>query len=354
MTVTNDFLVYAQGGSANVESQASYAADPLLPIGNQPGVAVSAFNNKAIRQANAVTSQIAQFIANKTLANVNDDANPTKLLAQMFAAFDYKKPVVTSFLTPGTFTYNPAYKFQIASGNATAGATYSDGTTTFTVVNTIAAGLELVATGNAAPVVSGTLTKATGTGDASIVFFAVRAPLYGRLRMVGAGGSGAGGGGSVGNGNNGGNSSFGTIVADGGSGGTDGGGNGGAVSGVTGSIAVTGGAGGSGGNNSSSTAYPVGGQGGSSMFGGGGASGKAANNGGNGANNTGGGGGGGAGLNVATDAGGGGGGAGGAIDIIIYPSSETVIVGLGGSAGSSATAGGNGGSGFVELTLYFQ
>ncbi len=62
------------------------------------------------------------------------------------------------------------YLFVIASANATIGATYTNNGITFTVVATIAAGLQLKCTGAGAPTSVGTLTKTSGTGDATISF----------------------------------------------------------------------------------------------------------------------------------------------------------------------------------------
>lgn len=68
------------------------------------------------------------------------------------------------------------YRFVVTSANATAGATYTNNTRTFTVTDTIAAGTVLFCTGTGAPQASGTLTKATGTGDATITFSSFTAP----------------------------------------------------------------------------------------------------------------------------------------------------------------------------------
>ncbi len=65
------------------------------------------------------------------------------------------------------------YSFTVTSANATAGATYTNNGKTYTVLDTIASGTTLkmsCTTGN--PLASGTLTKATGTGDATITFSA--------------------------------------------------------------------------------------------------------------------------------------------------------------------------------------
>jgi len=65
------------------------------------------------------------------------------------------------------------YTFATALSNASAGATYTNNGQTFTVSTTIAPGTVLVCTGTGAPSASGTLTKASGTGDATIVFSSV-------------------------------------------------------------------------------------------------------------------------------------------------------------------------------------
>ncbi len=64
------------------------------------------------------------------------------------------------------------YTFTVTAANATAGATYTNNSQTFTVLSTIVAGTTLLASGTGAPLASGTLTKVTGTGDATITFSA--------------------------------------------------------------------------------------------------------------------------------------------------------------------------------------
>jgi hypothetical protein len=120
---------------------------------------------------------------------------------------DLKLPNVVKLTTTGTTT---AYLFTCTSANASIGATYTNNSQTFTVLGTIAASTQLICSAAGAPTASGTLTKATGTGDATITFSAeiplatyVPSPdtLYLKVRMVGAGGvgvSGSNGGGGVG------------------------------------------------------------------------------------------------------------------------------------------------------------
>jgi hypothetical protein len=76
--------------------------------------------------------------------------------------------------TPGTFPWaGPTYTFTVASANATAGATYTNNGFTFTVLTTIASGTTLLCSGTGQPLTSGTLTKASGTGDSTITFTSV-------------------------------------------------------------------------------------------------------------------------------------------------------------------------------------
>lgn len=64
------------------------------------------------------------------------------------------------------------YTFTCSTASATIGATYTNSGKTYTVAATIAGALVLNATGTSAPGASGTLTKASGTGDATITYSA--------------------------------------------------------------------------------------------------------------------------------------------------------------------------------------
>jgi hypothetical protein len=360
----NNFLPFATGGGANVATQSAYAADPLLPIGNQPGIAVSAFNNKALRQANAVASSIGQFLADKTGADILDNGVAAQLLAQINAALLPLAPIITNY-SAGSGTHNLTYYFFIASGSATVGATYTNNAVTFTVKATVAAGVQIAMSGNGAPSVSGVLTKASGTGDATLTFYAMRAPLQARVRLVGAGGGGGGSGSLAGNGGAGGNSTFGAalLTAAGGSGGFANQGTPAAGGAATINapaqtiIGVAGGTGTSGGGGSSGAAV-AGGCGGSSALGGGAGGGPPTGAGGSAPANTGGGGGGGGAQNTALDDSGSGGGAGAYVEAFI-PSptgSYAYAVGAAGTAGASGggRAGGAGGSGLVVVEERYQ
>ncbi len=135
-------------------------------------------------------------------------------------------PTVTTLTSTGTTT---GYYFVITAGNATIGATYTNNGNTFTVLDTIVSGTRLYTSGASAPQASGTLTRATGSGDATLTFSANTAmatfttPANAKrldFDMVGGGGGGGGSGvtGTVTDGNPGTRTIFGTtmLVAEGG------------------------------------------------------------------------------------------------------------------------------------------
>jgi len=69
-----------------------------------------------------------------------------------------------------TWNWNGQLRFTVVAADATAGATYTNNSQTFTVVTTIAGGTTLTTTPTGSPEASGTLTKTAGTGDDTIVF----------------------------------------------------------------------------------------------------------------------------------------------------------------------------------------
>lgn len=76
------YLAFADGGGANVQDQASYAANPYLTVGWPDGYSpLAAEVNKAIRQATSMTSAIAQSMADITGSDVLDDGNAANLIA---------------------------------------------------------------------------------------------------------------------------------------------------------------------------------------------------------------------------------------------------------------------------------
>lgn len=369
--MTNDFLPFCPDDTGtNLIDQSDYLVSSARNIGNQPGIASAQLNNKALRQGTYVGSQLAQFISNMANVSTLDNDVPAQFLAQLSATFQFLPPTITTLLT-GTGTLNGTVYFFTASGNATAGATYTNNGVTYTVVSTISAGTLLRTTGSGLPTANGgTLTKASGTGDTAITFYAYRNSARINIKALGGGGGGSGSASATNSGGVGGtagDTTFGStlIVAGGGTGGATPtiGSPGSATlgSGVLG-LPVVGGYGGGGCEAAGGINVPTaGGTGGVGPFGGAGAGG-ATNNGSNAASNSGAGGGG-AGSNSGGGNSGGGGGSGGFVDATILNTSVAYALtygwgvgagGAAGAAGSGGNTGGAGGSGVIIVTELFQ
>lgn len=273
----------------------------------------------------------------------------------------------TQRFTSGSGTYNKNYIFQITSGDATAAATYTNNSVTFTVYATVASSTYVVMSGNGAPETSGTLTKTGGTGDSTLTFSQVFAPKYLKVTMSGGGGGGGGSGTAAGAvGTAGGTSTFGSslLTAVGGNAGAYNGGGAGASGGtatVTAPALAIHSISGATGRSSMPVAvgsYMIGGDGGGTMIGPGGAGGAAAAAGQAAINNTGGGGGGGGNNTGVGGSTGPGGGAGAFLSAIIPDPSATYAYEVGASgnaqaAGTSGFAGGAGAAGIIIVEEYY-
>lgn len=87
MAGTNNFLPFCPTDTGtNLLPQNEYAVASDRDVGNQPGVAKSRLVNKALRQSAFVTSQVAQYLANKLDENVVDNANTAAFQAQLVSA----------------------------------------------------------------------------------------------------------------------------------------------------------------------------------------------------------------------------------------------------------------------------
>lgn len=286
-----------------------------------------------------------------------------------------KAPTVQVFASTGTQT---GWAFTVTAANATVGATYTNNTNTYTVLGTISAGTLLFMSGTGATS-GGTLTKSTGSGDATITFSSKVAsatyttptspgPIVLKVRGIGGGSGGAGSGTSgAGNSTAGNPTYFGSnMLSGGGAGvatagyaaGATGGAGTATGTGVTSILTFTGGSG-SGSDSSISTTYNKGGGGGVGPFGGAGGGGQAGAAGINASTNSGAGGGGGGSNNVATDISGAGGAAGGYFEAYISTPAATYpyVIGTGGAKGSAGTngfAGGDGAAGIVVIEEWYQ
>lgn len=94
----------------------------------------------------------------------------------------------TQILFYGNAVNTNLYTFNIASTvNAHSGAVYSNNGETFTLPRGVHSDTTMAATGTGAPTSSGTLTKVSGTGDATIDFSSVSSPgLSTRAFVVGS------------------------------------------------------------------------------------------------------------------------------------------------------------------------
>src|SRR5665213_1794322 len=106
MPPTNDFVPFCnENTGTNLPTQSAYVANPNLPIGNQPGIASSSFNNKPLRQATTIAAVMAQVAADYTGADMLDNQNtadhaiPAAIKAAMIAATKRHTPVFTNKTT---------------------------------------------------------------------------------------------------------------------------------------------------------------------------------------------------------------------------------------------------------------
>ncbi|HAG5634433.1 TPA: tail fiber protein [Escherichia coli] len=95
----NDFKAFATGKNANVMSQEEWEALPALLSGFTAGKASSAQVNKAIRQASFIASAIAQYTANESRLDVQDDGEQAGFIAKMSSALDKNYQRINAILT---------------------------------------------------------------------------------------------------------------------------------------------------------------------------------------------------------------------------------------------------------------
>jgi hypothetical protein len=293
------------------------------------------------------SANLYRSLTNSNLNNALSDGSNWALLNPPINV-----PTVQVFATNGSYSYNPTYYFQVAAAaNATAGATYTNNSHTYTVSTSITLGFLLQTTGTGAPTAGGTLTLASGTGDATITFSGSQSPVYCDIEMVGAGGGGYGTNNATGGGSDGTATTFGSLLIAGP--GLQGNSVGGSPTVNSPAIALVTQAG-AGGQVEMRPTNGNGGAGGASFFGGGGPPGQdtvsainavVSGSGGGGAGDDG------------AHTGGYGGSAGAYIKarVLSPTASVAVVIGLGGAATTAGTFnGGAGADGYMSITEYFS
>ena len=95
----NDFKAFATDRNANVMSQEEWEALPALLSGFTAGKASSAQVNKVIRQASFIASAIAQYTANESGLDVQDDGDQAGFIAKMSSALDKNYQRINAILT---------------------------------------------------------------------------------------------------------------------------------------------------------------------------------------------------------------------------------------------------------------
>lgn len=111
-----------------------------------------------------------------------DPAFPNRLYIQstMTGAIGNSYPLLV-YHVPNHINFSITYIFTATTATATAGATYTNNGQIFTVTQTATGATTLSCTGTGLPTTTGTLTKASGTGDATIVFSAFTSPTGGPM-----------------------------------------------------------------------------------------------------------------------------------------------------------------------------
>ena len=167
MPTENDFLPFACGASANVETQSAWAGDAVVTNGFQSGTANSVQVNKVLRQASIMASMLAQFIVDNSGQPALDNGTTATLEANLKAAIN---ALIALGLVPyaplnsPALTGNPTAPTQATSDNSVHIAT------TAWVINAVASGLYNAgfASLNAASANLTTLiTNSPATGDSS-------------------------------------------------------------------------------------------------------------------------------------------------------------------------------------------
>lgn len=114
----NDFIGFASSGSANIASQADYAAAAEQGIGMQPGPASSSLANKVWRQGANMAAALGQIVvgAGYDALDNGDIAELTKSLKSSFWDQDVWTPLINGSSTAGVISQTYTTTKYIKSG----------------------------------------------------------------------------------------------------------------------------------------------------------------------------------------------------------------------------------------------
>lgn len=128
--VGTDFKAVAIGAGANLEALPAYFTDPLLGTGNLPGIAISAFNNRALRQGTFVASSLCLWVSGQINAYVPDDGDQVHWQSEFQNALSN---FFLSLLPPGP---DLGLYLPLAGGQMVGNITFQTGITTVLANNT--------------------------------------------------------------------------------------------------------------------------------------------------------------------------------------------------------------------------
>lgn len=122
---TSNILPFSPNDTGtNLLSDAAYLAASDRSNGNQPGVASSKLNNKALRQSSAIAAGVAQYIANRQATNVTDALTSTQIETALAAATKGRLIRTLSYLRVGGVQM---VVIDGAAATATGAGTYTPG-----------------------------------------------------------------------------------------------------------------------------------------------------------------------------------------------------------------------------------
>lgn len=114
---TTEILPFATGGSANVESQAAYAADSTTTNGFAAGIAISQKLNKVWRQSSFMASGFANWMVSQSVS-VPDDGNLSALASNIGTALS---TLITSKIRRTSLIANTTFYIATTGNNTNAG-----------------------------------------------------------------------------------------------------------------------------------------------------------------------------------------------------------------------------------------